>query len=185
MSDTSGEVVLNMATTDKATANDATNGTEDIVGPDDSVSQRRQITKSDVGSSASTKAAAVAAGLEAAAAHLERLQLLEREEMVLRQRRQALELSARLASANAERDVYERCGEAPRAERWSERDVYERDRLQLARGEHTNDKTLLDILYGGQQQQLKSVNEVCRQKVTMPGRQQKILTLPIVVNNRS
>ena len=62
--------------------------------------------------------------------------------------------------------------------RGSEQDVYERDRLQPARGEHTNDKTLLDILYRGQQHQLKSVNVVCQQKVTMPGRQQNILTLP-------
>ena len=77
-----------------------------------------------------------------------------------------------------ERNVYERCGDAPsvglsgtstsnaaRPERGSERNVYERDRLQPAQGEHTNDKTLLDILYRGQEQQQTLMNSMWLPKV--------------------
>ena len=63
----------------------------------------------------------MAAGLATAAANLGQLQLNEREEMALRQRRQALELGARLASANAERDIYERDEAASQASRHSVR----------------------------------------------------------------
>ena len=121
MSDsTSEEVVLNMTTT----ANDAAIGVVgDEVGPDDSISQpSRRLSRSisDVGSSAGTNAAAVAAGLTAAVEHLEQVQHIEREEMALRQRRQALQISARLASTNAEQRVYGR-DESSRASRRSAR----------------------------------------------------------------
>ena len=191
MSDsTSDEVVLNMTTT----ANDAAIGfVGDEVGPDDSVSptsRRSSRSRSDVGSSAGTKAAAVAAGLTAAVEHLEQLQVIEREEMALRQRRQALELGARLASANAERHVYERDESSSRASRRSARSHRNveiepvhvsvdsdaaraecgpdrHDRREPARGEHTNDQTLLDLVYRGQQQQVKIVNAMCLPKVEL------------------
>ena len=102
----------------------------------------------------------MAAGLAAAADNLEKHQLIEREEMALRQRREALEPGARLASANAKRDVYEVEGyeTTSHASRHSARTT--------RRGERKHEPLLMDLVHRDQQQQ-KIMNAMCLPKVEL------------------
>ena len=188
MSDsTSGEVVVRDVTDEWRRREDVT----DDVGPGDSVSQvshgSRSVTS--IGSSG-TKAAAVAAGLAATAERLRELQAVQREELEIRQRREAIELGAQLARANAERDVYERAEAAsqtsrplsrqsaevkvarehavldPDAATWTGRPTGD-DRVKLKPELQHPDQTLLELVQRGQQQQQKIVNAMGLPKVEL------------------
>ena len=88
---------------------------DDELGPEDSASQASHGSRSHTSSSSDrVKAAAVAAGVAAAAKRLSELQAIEIEELAIQHRKRALELDVQLAKANAERDVYDQM-EATRA----------------------------------------------------------------------
>ena len=81
---------------------------DDELGPEDSASQASHGSRSHTSSSSDrVKAAAVAAGVAAAAKRLSELQAIEIEELAIQHRKRALELDVQLAKANAERDVYD------------------------------------------------------------------------------
>ena len=81
---------------------------DDELGPEDSASQASHGSRSHTSSSSDrVKAAAVAAGVAAAAKRLSELHAIEIEELAIQHRKRALELDVQLAKANAERDVYD------------------------------------------------------------------------------